>query len=154
MLKCRMSRFASTFLYRVLLSSALGIGVGCKEPGTPEEIERRTVLHEAVVAVNDAWLSDAMGRHGRIRPDEIPYLLDQTASWYQQRRQNATKLLIRANLPQAKAHLRSLVLATKEYEIWLLALGALLDEPDAPLLRRIEAAALGQVSCPRVRLVR
>jgi hypothetical protein len=27
-------------------------------------------------------------------------------------------------------------------------------EPDAPLLRRIEAAALGQVSCPRVRLVR
>ena len=27
-------------------------------------------------------------------------------------------------------------------------------EPDAPLLRRIEAAALGQVSCPRVRLLR
>lgn len=27
-------------------------------------------------------------------------------------------------------------------------------EPDARLLRRIEAAALGQVSCPRVRLLR
>lgn len=134
MLKCGMSRSASTFLYRVLLSLALGIGVGCKEPGTPEEIERRAVLHEAVVAVNESWLSGAVSRHGRIRPDEIPYLIDQTASWYQQRRQNATKLLIRANLPQATAHLRKLILATKEYEIWLLALGALLDEPDAPLL--------------------
>jgi hypothetical protein len=27
-------------------------------------------------------------------------------------------------------------------------------EPDAHLLRRIEAAALGQLSCPRVRLLR
>ena len=134
MLKCCMSRSASTILYRVLLSLALGIGVGCKEPGTPDEIERRAVLYEAVVAVNDAWISDAIRRHGPIRPDEIPYLIDQTASWYQQRRQNATKLLIRANLPSARAHLRNLVRATKEYEIWLLALSALLDEPDAPVL--------------------
>ena len=42
------------------------------------------VLHEAVVAVNESWLSGAVSRYGRIRPDEIPYLIDQTASWYQQ----------------------------------------------------------------------
>jgi hypothetical protein len=78
--------------------------------------------------------SELLLKHGPIVADEVSYLADKAAGAGRPARVNATRLLGLAGVDAAKPALRKLVAETDDDKVFALALGPLLDEPDAKQL--------------------
>ncbi len=111
----------------------------------PDEITTRQSLEKLLALRDEQKLSEELMRHGPILDKEVPVLTERARGHNAGVRRNATRLLRGSGSPGAKTALRQLVLETEDPVVWALALGALLEEPDAQALaaarpKLIEAA--------------
>lgn len=99
-------------------------------------------LDELLTIRDERELSEALLRHGPIRDDEVPVLAARASDSRPQVRRTATRLLRTAGTTAADAALRQLVVQTQDAQVWALALGRLLEQPDAAALAKARPAMI------------
>lgn len=93
-----------------------------------------SLLEPALSAPDPHAFGEALRTHGPILAEEVPYLDDKSKSSQELTRRNATRLLATTIKGGALDVLRRRVTDTQDPQVFILALGGLLREPDAKRL--------------------